>query len=44
MYHMVLGDNDYSDTCITESVGVIYNEPILNSEPKEISVLVEYGN
>lgn len=43
MYHMDLGGNNYSDTCIAEGVGVIYNESILNDGDKEISRLVEYG-
>ena len=43
MYHMDLEGRNYSDTCIAEGVGIIYNESILNNQEKEISKLIEYG-
>ena len=44
MYHMDLRGNDFSNTCIAEGVGVVYNESRLNNQTKEISKLIEYGN
>lgn len=42
MYHMDLGGGEYSDTCIAEGVGVIYNEAVLNGNEKEVSRLIKY--
>jgi hypothetical protein len=41
---MELGGRNYSDTCIAEGVGVIYNESVMNNGETEISRLINFGS
>ena len=42
MYNIDMNKGNYSKSCIAKNIGIIYNEAVLENNPKEISKLLSY--
>lgn len=42
-YHLDMGDGDYSLSCFTPEVGLVYNEAVLEGGPKTVARLLRFN-